>query len=152
MNKVILMGRLTKDTEIRYTSSAEPLAVGRYTLAVNKSRRREGEPDADFINCVVFGKSAEFAERYFKKGQRVAVEGRLSIRSWDNDAGQRQWMTEVLVDEQHFADSANSGGGGNFADHYATQAPSRPASPAQQAQSEDSFFEIDSSLDDDLPF
>jgi len=157
MNRVILMGRLTKDPEIRYTSSAEPLAVGRYTIAVNRRTRREGEADADFINCVTFGKSAEFAEKYFKKGQMIAVEGRLSIRSWDNDAGQRQWMTEVLVDEQHFAESRASfesrgSGGGNFADHYASQAPASkpPTSPAQEPT--DSFFEIDSSLDDDLPF
>ena len=84
MNKVILMGRLTKNPEVRYSQSADPLAVARYTLAVNRRFRREGEPDADFINVVAFGKQGEFAEKYFKKGQMVSVVGRLR-RSDDQD-------------------------------------------------------------------
>ena len=104
MNKVILMGRLTQNPEVRYTQAAEPLAVARYTLAVNKRFKRQGEADADFINCISFGKAAEFAERYFKKGQMVSVIGRLQVRSWDDQSGQKRWTTEVVIEEQYFAD------------------------------------------------
>lgn len=81
MNKVILMGRLVKEPEVRYSQGAEPIAVARYTLAVNRRFKRQGEPEADFINCVAFGKTGEFAEKYFKKGQLVAITGRLQVRS-----------------------------------------------------------------------
>ena len=84
MNKAILMGRLTKDPEVRYSNAAEPLAIARYTLAVNRQRKREGEPDADFINCVAFGKPAEFAERFLRKGMQVLVSGRIQIRQFDH--------------------------------------------------------------------
>ena len=108
MNKVILMGRLTKDPEVRYAQGSEPLAVARYTLAVNRRFKRQGEQDADFIGCVAFGKAGEFAEKYFKKGQMVGVVGRLQVRSWDDNEGKRHWTTEVVVEEQHFAESRAS--------------------------------------------
>ena len=104
MNKVILMGRLTREPEVRYSNGAEPLAVARYTLAVNRRFKRKDEPEADFIPCVAFGKSGEFAEKYFRKGQLVAVTGRLQVRSWDKD-GERRYATEVIIEEQHFAES-----------------------------------------------
>lgn len=107
MNKVILMGRLVKEPEVRYSQGAEPIAVARYTLAVNRRFKRQGEPEADFINCVAFGKTGEFAEKYFKKGQLVAITGRLQVRSWDKD-GERRYTTEVIIEEQHFAESKNS--------------------------------------------
>lgn len=107
MNKVILMGRLVKEPEVRYSQGAEPIAVARYTLAVNRRFKRQGEPEADFINCVAFGKTGEFAEKYFKKGQLVAITGRLQVRSWDKD-GERRYATEVIIEEQHFAESKNS--------------------------------------------
>ena len=107
MNKVILMGRLTRSPEVRYSQGAEPLAVARYTLAVNRRFKRKDEPEADFIPCVAFGKSGEFAEKYFRKGQMVAVTGRLQVRSWDKD-GERRYATEVIIEEQHFAESKNS--------------------------------------------
>ena len=88
MNKAVLMGRLVKDPEIRYTSGNEPIAVARYTLAVN---RRFKKNEADFINCVAFGAMAEFAEKYMKKGQMFAVVGRIQVRSWDNRDGKKQW-------------------------------------------------------------
>jgi len=110
MNKVILMGRLTKDPEIRYSQGAEPLAVARYTLAVNRRFKRQGEPDADFINCVAFGKAGEFAEKYFQKGQMISVIGRLQVRSWD-DKGQKRWSTDVVVEEQYFAESKKADAG-----------------------------------------
>ena len=87
MNKVILMGRLTREPEVRYSNGAEPLAVAHYTLAVNRRFKRKDEPEADFIPCVAFGKSGEFAEKYFRKGQLVAVTGRLQVRSWEDNEG-----------------------------------------------------------------
>ncbi|MBS7221419.1 MAG: single-stranded DNA-binding protein [Clostridiales bacterium] len=107
MNKVILMGRLTRDPEVRYSQGAEPLAVARYSLAVNKRFKRQGEPDADFIPCVAFGKNGEFTERYFRKGQLVSVVGRLQVRNWEDDEGRKRVTTEVVVEEQYFADNKN---------------------------------------------
>ena len=109
MNKVVLMGRLTRSPEVRYSQGAEPLAVARYTLAVNRRMKKNGngEQEADFIPCVAFGKSGEFADKYFRKGQMVAVTGRLQVRSWDKD-GERRYTTEVIIEEQHFAESKNS--------------------------------------------
>lgn len=108
MNKVVLMGRLTRDPEVRYSNSAEPLAIAKYTLAVNRRLKREGEADADFIPCVAFGKLGEFAEKYLKKGVKVAISGRLSVRSWDDQSGQKRWITEVVVEELDFAESKAS--------------------------------------------
>lgn len=105
MNKVILMGRLAREPEVRYSQGTEPLAIARYTLAVNRRFKRQGEPEADFINCVAFGKTGEFAEKYFKKGQMVSVVGRLQVRSWDDNEGKKRWSTDVIVEEQYFAES-----------------------------------------------
>jgi single-strand DNA-binding protein len=126
MNKVILLGRLTKDPETRYSQAAEPVAITRYTLAVRKQFKRENEPDADFINCVahsvfsglmppekaasLLGKRGDFAAKYFKKGQQVAVVGRLSVREYEGQDGKRHWFTEVVADEQRFAESKGGGG------------------------------------------
>lgn len=138
MNKVILMGRLTRSPEVRYSQGAEPVAVARYTLAVNRRFKRKDEPEADFIPCVAFGKSGEFAEKYFRKGQLVGVIGRLQVRSWDKD-GERRYATEVIIEEQHFAESKNS---------------SNAAAPKEGGQAAaDGFYPIDESVeDDDLPF
>ena len=108
MNKVILMGRLARDPEVRYSQGAEPLAVARYTLAVNRRFKSQGEQDADFIGCVAFGKAGEFAEKYFKKGQMVSIVGRLQVRSWDDNEGKKRWSTDVVVEEQYFAESKAS--------------------------------------------
>lgn len=105
MNKVILMGRLAREPEVRYSQGTEPLAIARYTLAVNRRFKRQGDPEADFINCVAFGKKGEFAEKYFKKGQMVSVVGRLQVRSWDDNEGKKRWSTDVIVEEQYFAES-----------------------------------------------
>lgn len=107
MNKVILMGRLTRDPEVRYSQGAEPLAVARYSLAVNKRFKRQGEPDADFIPCVAFGRQGEFAERHFRKGQMVSVVGRLQVRNWEDGEGRKRVTTEVVVEEQYFAENKN---------------------------------------------
>lgn len=103
MNKVMLLGRLVKDVELRYSQGDNPVAVGKYTLAVNRQFKREGEPDADFINLIAFGKAAEFAEKYFKKGQQIVVVGKLQVRNYESEEGRKHFFTEVIVDEQYFA-------------------------------------------------
>jgi len=107
MNKVILMGYLTRDPEVRYTQSDKPLAIARYTLAVNRAYKKEGEPDADFIPCVAYGKNGEFAEKYLNRGQRIAVVGRLQVRMWEDDKGDKRRTTEVVIENQYFADNKN---------------------------------------------
>lgn len=138
MNKVILMGRLTRSPEVRYSQSSEPVAVARYTLAVNRRFKRKDEPEADFIPCVALGKSGEFAEKHFRKGQLVGVIGRLQVRSWEDKEGKKHWTTEVIIEEQHFAESKNS----------------QAAAPKEGGQAAaDGFYPIDESVeDDDLPF
>ena len=140
MNKVILMGRLTRSPEVRYSQGAEPVAVARYTLAVNRRFKRKDEPEADFIPCVALGKSGEFAEKYFRKGQLVGVIGRLQVRSWEDKEGKKHRTTEVIIEEQHFAESKKDTGEGKAAKEDG-QAPA------------DGFYPIDESVeDDDLPF
>jgi len=150
MNKAIIMGRLTKDPEIRYSQSNEPLCIARYTIAVNRRFKRDGEPDADFIPCVAFGKAGEFAERYLKKGMMVCVSGRIQVRSWEDNQGQKRWSTEVVLEEQDFAESKasfQSRGGADMpvsADIGAISAPSREP---------EGFAAISETIDDeDLPF
>ena len=104
MNIVVLMGRLTKDPETRYTQGAEPMAITRYTLAVDR-RFKQGDQTADFISCVCFRKVAEFAEKYFRQGMRVTVSGRIQTGSYTNKDGQKVYTTEVVVDNQEFADA-----------------------------------------------
>ena len=113
MNKVILMGRLTRDPEVRYTQGDNAMAIARYSLAVDRRFKRDGEPDAAFINCVAFGKSGEFAEKYLKKGTKVAVVGRIQTGSYTNKDGQKVYTTDVVVEEQEFAESKNSGSSDN---------------------------------------
>ena len=105
MNKVILVGRLTKDPEVRYSGGENTLAVARYTIAVERRFKRDGEPTADFIPCVVFGRSAEFAEKYFRQGMRVSVSGRIQTGSYTNKDGMKVYTTDVIVEEQEFAES-----------------------------------------------
>lgn len=108
MNKVVLMGRLTKAPDVRYSASDNPIAIARYTLAVNRRFGKDGEQSADFINCVVFGKAGEFAEKYFTQGLRVTVAGRIQTGSYTNKEGAKVYTTEVVVEEQEFADSKNT--------------------------------------------
>lgn len=148
MNKVILMGRLAREPEVRYSQGTEPLAIARYTLAVNRRFKRQGEPEADFINCVAFGKTGEFAEKYFKKGQMASVVGRLQVRSWDDNEGKKRWTTEVIVEEQHFAESK--------AAQEKAAAQSKPAAQTGKQMGlaeQEGFYPIEESVeDDDLPF
>lgn len=136
MNKVSLMGRLVRDPEVRYSQAAEPLAVARYTLAVEKRFKRQGESEADFISCVSFGKSAEFIEKHVKKGQRIVVCGRLQTRSWEDNDAIKHYVTEVVAEEHYFADSLKN------------------KEAAQKAQADDAgFYPVDDTIEDsDLPF
>ena len=139
MNKVILMGRLTRDPEVRYSQGENPLAIARYTLAVDRRIKGSGsEQSADFIGCVAFGKSGEFAEKYFHKGTKVAISGRIQTGSYTNKDGQKVYTTEVVVEEQEFAESKNSQGGA------ATGSGAPGAS--------DGFMNIPDGIDDEIPF
>ena len=104
MNKVILLGRLSKDVETRYTQTNNTM-VASFTLAVNRRFTQEGQPSADFINIVAWSKTAEFVSKYFKKGQQVSVVGRIQTRTWDDEQGQKHYITEVIAEEVYFADS-----------------------------------------------
>ena len=145
MNKVILMGRLTRDPEVRYSNAAEPVAIARYSLAVNRRGKREGQPDADFINIVAFGSAGEFAEKYFKKGQQVSIVGRLQTGSYEKD-GVKHYTTEVIVEDQYFADSKASG-------DSTSSRPSVSNGKSAQNGNGDGFYPINENIeDDDLPF
>lgn len=109
MNKVILMGRLTRDPDIRYTQGENSMAVARYTLAVARRFRREGEATADFISCVAFGHQAEFAEKYLRQGTKIAITGRIQTGSYTNRDGQKVYTTNVVIEEQEFTESKKTG-------------------------------------------
>lgn len=139
MNKVILVGRLTRDSEVRYSQGENTMAIARYTIAVNRRFKREGDPEADFIRCVVFGRAAEFAEKYFRQGLRIAISGRIQTGSYTNKEGIKVYTTEVVVEEQEFAES--------MAEREHTQTPaSAPES------SGDGFMNIPEGIDEELPF
>ena len=144
INKVILLGRLTRDPEIRYSQSANPIAVAKYGLAVRRQFKREGEPDVDFINVVAFGKSGEFAEKYFQKGQMVSVVGRLQIGNWEDKEGVKRINVDVIAEEQHFAESKAS-----FESRGQGTGTSEPDKPSNGG-----YMPIDERLteDEDLPF
>lgn len=148
MNKVILMGRLTRDPEVRYSQGETPLAIARYTLAVDRrfSRNNGGDNQqtADFISCVAFGRSGEFAEKYLRKGTKIAVTGRIQTGSYTNRDGQTVYTTEVVVEDQEFAESKNSNSGleGGYTGN------SRPA----PSGAGDGFMNIPDGIDEELPF
>lgn len=108
MNKVELTGRLTRDVEIRYTKGENPMAVANFTIAVKRKFKHEGEPEADFIPCVSFGKSAEFSSKYFKKGMMVGITGKIQTSSWKDDKGQTHFKTAIIIEEQEFLESKAS--------------------------------------------
>ena len=148
MNKVVLVGRLTRDPEVRYSQGDNATAVARYTLAVDRRFRRDGEPTADFIPCVIFGRSAEFAEKYFRQGLKVVVSGRIQTGSYVNKDGQKVYTTDVIVDDQEFADSKGAAATGT-----ASQGYSSPKKSEQKAASTDGFMNIPEGVEDSgLPF
>ena len=145
MNKVILMGRLTRDPEVRYSAGENALAIARYTLAVDRRFRRDGEASADFISCVSFGRTAEFAEKYFRQGLKIAVTGRIQTGSYTNREGQKVYTTEVVVEEQEFAESKNASSAN-------TQSYQAAPAPAPSADAGDGFMNIPDGIDEELPF
>ena len=149
MNKVVLMGRLTKDPDVRYTSSENPLAIARYTLAVDRRvRKNSDDATADFISCKAFGKAGEFAEKYFKKGTKIVISGRIETGSYTNKDGVKVYTTEVVAEEQEFAESK-----GSAANNQTSAESAAPQSQtAQQEDIDDSFMNIPDGIDEELPF
>ena len=144
MNKVILMGRLTRDPEVRYGAGENSTAVARYTIAVDRRFKRDGEQSADFISCVTFGRNAEFAEKYLRQGTKIVLTGRIQTGSYTNRDGQKVYTTDIVVEEQEFAESkaaAGNGGQNNY---------SRSSSAA--TSDADGFMNIPDGIDDELPF
>ena len=179
MNKAILMGRLTRDPEIRYTQGDNPMCIARYTLAVDRRFNRNAGNDgnnADFIPCVCFGKTAEFVEKYLKKGTKMAVTGRIQTGSYTNRDGVKVYTTEVVVEDQEFAESKNAAGGngsfggnggynsgnsgynggnnggGSRGGNYGGKAEQAPAQDAGSSDSLDGFMNIPDGIDEELPF
>lgn len=175
MNKVILMGRLTRDIEIRYSAGDSAMAIARYTLAVPRRFKREGEADVDFISCVAFGKAAEFAEKYFRQGTKIAITGRIQTGSYTNRDGQKVYTTDVVIEDQEFAESksaneananrqrseGNTGGqssvrqnGGDYKNGNSQGQQGRGQSYQQQSFStdKDGFMNIPDGIEDELPF
>jgi single-strand DNA-binding protein len=146
MNKVILVGRLTRDPEVRYSQGENATAVARYTIAVDRRFKRDNEPTADFIPCIVFGRSAEFAEKYFRQGLRISVSGRIQTGSYTNKDGVKVYTTEVIVEEQEFAESKSESAG--------NKSPNQQSSntPAASSGSSDGFMNIPDGIDEELPF
>ena len=151
MNKVILMGRLTREPDVRYSAGENSTAVARYTLAVDRRFHRDGDATADFIGCVAFGRQAEFAEKYLRQGTKIAITGRIQTGSYTNREGQKVYTTDVVVEEQEFAESKNAGGnnGGYSAPQHNNPAPSANTSDLGSA---DGFMNIPDGIDEELPF
>ena len=145
MNRIILMGRLTRDPDIRYTQGNEPMAIARYTLAVDRKVKKENEATADFISCVAFSKSAEFAERYLKQGTKVVIEGRIQTGSYTNKDGQKVYTTDVVVEGTEFAESKSSGSSSEE-----TRGSSAPENTYGSAP--DGFMNIPDGVEEGLPF
>ena len=139
MNKVILMGRLTRDPNVRYTQangSQESMCIARYTLAVDRRGARDGQQSADFISCVAFGRNGEFAEKYFRQGMKVAIVGKIQTGSYTNNDGQKVYTTDVVIEEQEFAESKKAAG----------------QEQAGYTDAGDGFMNIPDGIDEELPF
>lgn len=147
MNKVILMGRLTRDPDVRYSAGENASAVARYTLAVDRRFKRDGDQTADFISCVAFGRAAEFAEKYFHQGIKIVVTGRIQTGSYTNRDGNKVYTTDVVVEEQEFAESKSAS-----AENSAGYAARNTASEAPAPMSDDGFMNIPDGIDEELPF
>lgn len=158
MNKVILMGRLTRDPEVRYSQGERSMAIARYTLAVDRRGRRSQDGDqgqtADFINIVAFDRAGEFAEKYFRQGMRVLVSGRIQTGSYINKDGQKVYTTDVIVEDQEFADSKNSSSDGSYGGGRSqSQSYKQVTRPAPSSAIGDGFMNIPDGVEDEgLPF
>lgn len=152
MNKVFLMGRLTRDPEVRYSQGQNQSAVARFSIAVDRRFKREGDPNADFFNCTAFGKQAEFIERYLTKGIKIVIVGRIQNNNYTNKDGQMVYGTTIMVDEIEFAESKSSNSGGE-----APASPQQPDGPrygqnTAPVSSGDGFMNIPDGIDEELPF
>ena len=136
MNKIILMGRLTRDPEVRYSDDNK--AVGRFTLAVDRKFKKDGGPTADFLNCTAFGKTAEFVEKYLKKGTKILLTGSIQNDNYTNGHGEQVYAMQVIVDEMEFAESKGAGSGTN--------------EPAQTQTTSGGFMNLPDGIDDEMPF
>ena len=150
MNKVILIGRLTRDPEIRYSQGSEQMAIARYTLAVDRRQRRDNNGQtADFINCICFSKNAEFAEKYLRQGIKIAVVGRIQTGNYTNKDGQRIYTTDIIVDEHEFVESKNASNNNN-SNNNPNYNPNVPYQ--NNISSPEGFMNIPEGIEDDLPF
>ncbi len=141
MNKVILMGRLTRDPDIRYSQGENNMAIARYTLAVDRRFQKNNDgQNADFISCIAFGRAAEFAEKYLKQGTKIAITGRIQTGSYTNKDGVKVYTTDVVVEDQEFAESKNSSNEGNYQEPRSNSAP------------DDQWMSIPDGIEDELPF
>ena len=146
MNKAILMGRLTRDPEVRYSQGDQPLCIARYTLAIDRRKTKANEdPGADFISCIAFGHNGEFAEKYLKKGTKIAVEGRIQTGSYTNKDGQKVYTTDVVVEAQEFAESKGTG-------MSEEDKEARDQAAMQGYTGGDGFMNIPDGIDEELPF
>ncbi|MCC8030073.1 MAG: single-stranded DNA-binding protein [Lachnospiraceae bacterium] len=150
MNRVILMGRLARDPEIRYAQNDQTMAIAKYTLAVDRRGRRDGndgQQTADFISCTAFRQQAEFAEKYLRKGMKIAVTGRIQTGSYTNREGQKVYTTDIIVDEHEFCESKNAGSSGSGG-----YAPAEDSRPAPDSAAADGFMNIPDGIDEELPW
>ena len=156
MNKAILMGRLTRNPDIRYTQGEKPMCIARYTLAVDRRFKRDGEQEADFISCVAFGRQAEFAEKYLQKGTKIVISGRIQTGSYTNREGARIYTTDIVVEEQDFAESKATAAGSNPESRAAAAGSEAPKqkeeTAANQPPLQDGFMTIPEGIEDELPF
>jgi len=143
MNKAILIGRLVRDPEVRYSQGDNTMAVAKYTLAVDRKFKKDSEDSADFIGCTAFGKAAEFAEKYLHKGTKIAVVGRIQTGNYTNKEGTKVYTTDVVIEEQEFAESKSSNDG---------PSESRTSRPTPSSATGDGFMNIPDGIDEELPF
>lgn len=149
MNKAVLMGRLTKDPDVRYTQDAQPMCIARYTLAVDRRGKKDGQQTADFISCVAFGKAGEFVEKYLHKGMKICVAGRIQTGSYTRQDGQKVYTTDVVVEEQEFCESRAAN---DTAQNYSTPTPQPTPKSSGTSAALDGFMNIPDDIDEELPF
>ncbi len=142
MNKIMLMGRLTRDPETRYSQGESQFAIARFSLAVDRRFKRQGEPDADFFNCTAFGKQGEFVEKYLKQGTKILLSGRVQNDNYTNKNGEKVYSVQIIAEEIEFAESKASQGGGGF----------QPVQPDPAQAADDGFLNIPNGIEEELPF
>ena len=160
MNVAILMGRLTRDPEVRYSTNASGTAVARYSIAVDRRFKRDGQPEADFFDCVSFGKQAEFVEKYLRKGTKIVVQGQIQNNNYQNREGQTVYRTQIVVDNVEFAESkaVSQQNAGAYNNSYQSAPSARAQAPAQRQETPandfigDGFMNIPDGIDEEVPF